>query len=1032
MNLADVSIKRPVFAAMLIAAIMVFGLVSYPRVGVDLYPEVDFPVITVTVVYPGADPETMERNVAEPIEEAINSMSGINALRSVNSEGVTQVITEFELNVVANEAVQEIRDRVSRITSQLPDGAEAPIIDKFDIGAAPIMTLALAGDLPPRELTRLADKVVKERIQPISGVGGVDIIGGRERQIQVLPDPAKLAGLSLTVEDVSNAIRAQNVEVPAGTIDGATKRLSVKTRGEVKTAQEVGDILLANSAVPNLRVRDVAQVIDGVEDAASASYFNGKPAVSLVIRKQSGSNTVAVADEVRAQVEHLKGVVAKSGAVLTIPTDNSIFIARSIHDVQFDLIFGGILAVIVIFVFLLNGRATLISAVAIPTSVVASFAFISVMGFTFNNMTMLALSLAIGILVDDAIVVIENIHRHLEQGKSAMQAASDATGEIFLSVLAMTSTIVAVFVPVAVMKGIVGRFFLQFGLTVSFAVLMSMLVSFTLTPMMASRLLTHDEGEPGRFAKITGAVLTRIEGAYARVIGWSLSHRVVTLGVATLALVASGVMVTQVQTEFVPAEDRSTFNVAVELPPGTLLKTSAIAIEAVAADLRTNLPHVDATLTTIGGGAQGQVNKGSIQVNLTSAKARPHSQQQLMAWVRERYAGEKFAKVTVSEQGAGGDGAAMQFTIRGDDLDAMTKAAAALKAELRQIPGFVDVETSLQGGTPELGLRVDRERAASLGVPVASVGNTVRALLAGDPVSEIKEAGEAYEIVVRLPESARQDIEALANLQVRSSSGDLVDISNVVETERALGPSQVDREARQRQVTVSANLEGLAQGEAVKLVEGAAARVVPAELTTGFGGSTKIMEESFGYMIEALILAILLVYMILAAQFDSLIQPITIMVSLPMSVVGAFGALYLTGMTLSIFSMIGVIMLMGLVTKNAILLVDFANQLRKRGASVRDALMEAGKLRLRPILMTAFSMIFGMLPVALAISEGGEARAPMAVCVIGGMITSTVLTLVLVPVVYTLMESATHNRVVRWLSARVFRNAGHIPAEAST
>ncbi len=1019
MNLADVSIKRPVVAAMLIAAFMVFGLISYPKVGVDLYPEVDFPVITTTVVYPGADPVTMERNVAEPIEEAINTMAGIRALKSSNAEGVTTVIAEFELSVKADEAVQDIRDRVSRVSARLPDGAEAPIVDKFDIGAMPIMTLALAGELPRTELSRLADKVVKDRVQQISGVGGVDIVGGQWREIQVLIDAVKLAGLGLTVDDVSSAIRTQNLEVPAGTYESGARELSVKTKGEVKSAAEVGDIAIVAGNVPNLRVRDVANVVDGAEEARSASYLDGQSAVSLIVRKQSGSNTVAVADAVRAAVADLKDEVGAKGVTLTIPTDNSVYIARSIHDVQFDLVFGGLLAVLVIFIFLMNWRATLISAVAIPTSVVATFAFVQVMGFTFNNMTMLGLSLAIGILVDDAIVVIENIHRHLEEGKAPLAAASEATGEIFLAVLAMTSTIIAVFVPVAVMKGIVGRFFLQFGLTVSFAVAMSMLVSFTLTPMLASRLLRHEHGSRNWLARRIDAGFDWVERKYGAIVAWSLSHRAATLGVATLALVASAALVTQVKSEFAPTEDRATFTVNVELPPGSQLESTARAVELVATDLRTHLPGIASTLSTVGGGVQGQVNRGTVQVNLVSSKERDASQQDLMAWVRERFAGVEGAELTVGEQSAGGAAAPVQLAIRGSEMDELVSAASAVAAELSKIDGFVDVTTSFEGGKPELALTVDRERAAELGVPVSAVGTTVRALLAGDPVSELKDHGDAYDVVVRLPKDERRRVESLADLRVRASNGQIVDLASVVRADQTFGPSQIDREARQRQVTVSANLSGMPLGEAVKHVDAAVERSVPAHLATTYGGSTQIMEESFGYMIEALLIAILLVYMILAAQFNSLIQPITIMISLPLSVIGAFGALYLSGMTLNIFTMIGVIMLMGIVTKNAILLVDFANHRRAAGLDLREALVQAGRLRLRPILMTTLSMIFGMLPVALAISEGGEARAPMAVAVIGGLITSTLLTLVVVPVVYALMEGVTDNRFMRWLAGRV-------------
>ncbi|HEY8944816.1 MAG TPA: efflux RND transporter permease subunit, partial [Polyangiaceae bacterium] len=512
MRLADVSIRRPVFAVMLIAAMMVFGVLAYPRLGVDLFPNVEFPVVTVTVVYPGADPETMESKVGDPIEEKVNTLSGIKVLRSVNLESVTQVIVQFELEVAIDQAMQDIRDKVSELERDLPAGIDPPTIQKFDVGAAPVMAIALSGEMSPRVLTELADKAVKERIQRVAGVGGVDLVGGRERQIQVLVDAARLSGLGLGVQDVGNAIRAQNLDLPGGSFERGGRELTVKTKGEVKTPEEIGALLIPSPTGTLIRVRDVATVRDGIEDAESASFLDGKSAVSLVVRKQSGANTVAVAQGVRAELEKVRARVEKAGAKIALPTDNSVYIAHSIADVQFDLVFGAILAIVIILVFLKDFRATLISAVAIPTSVVATFAFMQWMGFTFNNMTMLALSLSIGILIDDAIVVIENIHRHLELGEPPLKAASNATAEIFLAVLATTSCIVAVFVPVALMKGIIGRFFYQFGLTVSFAVAISMLVSFTLTPMLSSRFLVrHANERPNVFSRAIERVLVGTE-----------------------------------------------------------------------------------------------------------------------------------------------------------------------------------------------------------------------------------------------------------------------------------------------------------------------------------------------------------------------------------------------------------------------------------------------------------------------------------------------------------------------------------------
>ena len=651
------------------------------------------------------------------------------------------------------------------------------------------------------------------------------------------------------------------------------------------------------------------------------------------------------------------------------------------------------------------------------------------MNFTFNNMTMLALSLSIGILIDDAIVVIENIHRHLEKGSSPMKAASDATAQIFLAVLATTSSILAVFVPVAFMKGIVGRFFFQFGITVSVAVAVSMVVSFTLTPMLASRFFTSEPRRSAARSRASWSGALRVRAGLRRALERRRSGSAITLIVAFVALVSSFFLVTKVKSEFLPPEDRGQFNVNVELPTCTSLDATRQISEAVAKDIREHAPGVKHTLTTVGGGAQGQVNIAQIQAVLTPSKQRPFTQQDLMGWVRDRYSKAGDATISVQEISAVGGGGfraqPLQFYVRGSDMDELVRVTDAMKKELGNVKGLVDLDTTYRGGKPEVAIRIDRDRAADLGVPVSSIATTVRYLMAGDPVSELKDGVDLYDITVQMPPSERARIEQLPNLQVRSLGGSSVDLSNVVHVERGEGPSQIERQARQRQITVLADLQGLPLGEATKVVDAAAKKVVPPDLVTGYVGMADTMGESFGYMIIALLLAVILVYMILAAQFDSFVQPLTIMLSLPMSVIGAFGALYLTNKTLNIFSMIGIIMLMGLVTKNGILLVDFANQLRSEGKSVGDALVEAGIVRLRPILMTTAAMIFGMLPVAMVLSEGGETRAPMATCVIGGLITSTALTLVVVPVVYSLTDTVLTSRLFRWLGLKVFGAAVH-------
>jgi HAE1 family hydrophobic/amphiphilic exporter-1 len=1036
MLLAEVSIRRSIFATMLIAALMVFGLFSLPRIGVELFPNVEFPVVTATVVYPGADPETMETKVADPIEEALQAISGVKRMTSRNLEAVTQVVLEFELEVDGNLALQDVRDKISAIERELPQGIDPPVVQKFDVGAAPILSIALASDLPPAELTRIAKDEIKQRLQQISGVGNIDLIGDREREIKVLVDPARMTGFGLTAEDVANAVRAQSLELPAGFIKTGTSELTLKTRGEVKSAAEIADILIPGPPGAVVRIRDVAEVIDDVEDARSASFLNGTPALALSVKKQSGANVVALAEQVRKEIEKMRPDLERRGITVSIPTDNSVFVEHAIGDVKFDLVLGAILTILIILVFLHDIRATFIAALAIPTSIVATFAFMQYMGFSFNNISMLALSLSIGILVDDAIVVIENIYRHLEMGKPRMRAALDATNEIGLAVIATTLSIVAVFVPVAYMKGIIGRFFFQFGLTVSAAVLLSMLVSFTLTPMLSSRIMRLQHAHaPGVFATAFNKMFSVVERGYARVVRWALRLPWTTVAIAVASLIGSCALVSQVPTEFIPAEDQSQFAVNVELPTGTALEATIATAEAVAADLRANLPQVKDTFTTIGGGAVGQVNRARITVTLARPKERGYSQQEAMNWTRERLAGVEGAMITVDQLDPfGNDGGfrsqPVQFSIRGTNLEEVVAAAEAVKAEMAATGKFVDLDLSYRGGKPEVAVAVDRNKAADLGVPIASIARTVRSLMAGDPISDLKEGSQIYDVILYMPEELRANFEALSNIKVRAASGRLVDLASVVRVERGEGPSEIERQNRLRQVLVLAALEDVPLGEAQEVITEIAARVVPPHLQTSFMGDAEVMQESFEAMLFALALAIILVYMILAAQFDSLIQPITIMVSLPLSVIGAFGGIYLAGMSLNMFSFIGLIMLMGLVTKTAILLVDFANSEREKGAPVVEALVQAGTVRLRPIVMTAAATIFGMVPVALALGEGGSSRAPMAVIVIGGMVTSTVLTLVVVPVVYLLFDRMITSRSMRWISHKFFGVDPDKPAES--
>jgi HAE1 family hydrophobic/amphiphilic exporter-1 len=1034
MILADVSIKRPVFATMMIAAIVVFGIVLYSKLNVDLYPDVNFPMVTVTVVYPGASPETMEAQVADPIEEAVNSLSGIRSLRSSSMESVAQIFLEFDLDIEVGAATQEVRDRISTIQDDLPAGAETPNVQKLDLGAAPIMQLALHGSSDETTLLSYAEDRLKPEIERIRGVGQVDVVGGRDREMHVWLRPDLLRSYGLTVHDVVQALASQNIELPGGRVERGGQELVVRTDAQARSAESFESIVIATRGATMIRLGDVASVEDGFEEARSLARVDGLPAVALVIRKQSDANTVVVAQAVSEALPTLRSR-APQGAQIDVLVDNSRSISASIETVEFDLVLGALLAVGIIFLFLRDPRATLISALALPTSVIGTFGFVKIMGFTLNMMTTLALSLSIGILIDDAIVVIENIvRRRSSLGEDRKTAAGRGTAEIGLAVLATTLSIVAVFVPVAFMEGMLGQFFYEFGLTVAFAVLLSLFVSFTLTPMLSSRFLKSHHGEARGISKVIERALIAIETFYRGVIRWALQHRWVTIGVAVAALIGAFAAAPLLGFEFIPTQDTGQFSVKMELPPGTRLSETADRAADISARLR-KIPGVVSTFTTVGGGAQEKVNAGDIVVTLTDREARDFHQVEAMAHVRHVLKDVPNMLIAVEPlQSVGGSGARaapVQLDLRGPNLDKLAEVARRIADQLENTGGYVDVDTTYRSGKPELKVDVDRDRAGDLGVMGAQIATTVRAMIAGEVATQVEREGERYDVRVQLPKDLRQIEGSGAELQVRGANGTLIDLSSVSQSRESSGPSQIDRQSRQRQVSVLANLDGKVLGDALDEVGAIAATEMSDGVTFEFGGSGKMLNESVQSMLLALFLAVICVYMILASQFESFVHPFTIMASLPFSLIGAFGALLLTGMSMSIFAMIGLIMLMGLVTKNAILLIDFAIQRRQQGEDMATALENAGAIRLRPILMTTAAMIFGMLPVAIGHGDGGEIRAPMGVIVIGGLITSTILTLVVVPVIYTLMEGLIEMLESLWATVmrRLRPGASHAASE---
>jgi hydrophobic/amphiphilic exporter-1 (mainly G- bacteria), HAE1 family len=1005
MFLSDTSIKRPIFTTMVIAALTIFGFISMRTIGVDLYPRVEFPVVVVVSVLPGADPETVEKTVSKPIEDALSTISSIKRLRSTSGESVSQVVLEFELEKNVDIAFQEVQAKLGTVRSELPQDLEDPVVEKFDIDSSPMMAVVLSGKLPIQKLSTIADTLVKTRLQQVKNVGEVRLIGKRERTIWIHLDPSRLEGYFLSVPEVIAALKNHHIEVPGGRVETGLKEYVVKTKAEFSHADEFKNLLIGYREGYPIILSDIGEVQDGLEEERSSASLDGEKAISLLIRKQSGTNTVEVAQAVKVAVKKLQEELGAQGISLNIAQDFSLHIERSIHNIQFHLIFGGALAVLIVFLFLHNARMTIISALAIPISVISAFLFMSMLGFTMNQMTMLALSLAIGILIDDAIVVVENIYRHYKKGKKAQDAAQFGAQEIGLAAFAITMSIVAVFLPVACMKGIIGRFFYQFGVTVTVAVLMSLFVAFTLVPMLASKFLKKEEGK----SKLLEQALGRIEAWYLILLKGALQNKKTVLLVACAALVCSFYSVKFLKSEFIPTVDQSEFFIKVTTPLGSSLPFTEDVITKIRKQIE-NEPWVEYVFATIGSGNMKRVNEAVIYVKMIEKARRSISQMQAMGDVRQRLSTLKDTKLSIEPVPAISSGAirhcALQINVAGSDLEKLETIVRGIVGELKKREGYVDLDTSYEKDSPELIVKVKRDAAAALQVTPATIGQTIRAMIGGITLSTFTEEGERYDINLRAKENMRDSLDSILRLSVKNAQGDLIPLESVVEVSHNKGPVQIDRMNRERTITIFVNLrESKTLGEAVKEVKGIIEESnLPLGYHTTFTGMADTMGESFGYLLFALILAVIIVYMVLASQFESFTQPFVIMLSLPFSLIGALSAMLVTASTLNINTIIGIIMLMGLVTKNAILLVDYANTLRSRdGKGLYDALLEAGATRLHPILMTTGAMIFGMLPIALSHGAGSEADAPMAIAIIGGLLTSTFLTLIVVPVVYSIM-----------------------------
>ena len=1024
MRLSDISIKRPVFATMLNVVLVIFGLFSLPRLAVDLYPNVDFPVVAVTVLYPGADPESVEQKILEPLERAVNGLSGLKNLSAQAFPNIGQLVLRFSLEKDSNEAAQQVRDKIFAAVGELPTDAKTPIVQKFDIGGAPIMNLSLRGNVGFAELSELAKDRIQPALERVDDVASVRPAGLRPLKVQVLVNRLRLSSFGLNPSDIVAAIKSQNLDLPSGKIEKSDSYEGVRVKARLSSASELALLPIANAHNANLRIADVADVKETIADEESAAFVNDQPTILFAIQKQEGANTPEIANSIRAAVVTLNAGLPE-GVSLEVVTDNSTFIKGSVDAVQFDLIIGALLAIFIVLIFLQDLRITIISAAALPTAVIATFAFMAPMSFSLNMMTTLALSLSIGILIDDAIIVVENIHRHLSLGKSGEAAARDATREIGLAVIATTLTLCAVFIPVAFMQGIVGRFFFQFGLTVAFAVLVSLFVAFTLTPMMSARLLVNDH-EGGRFRALKGFLLKQfgaLETLYRKLLRLCLDHRGLTLFAGFAIFVLSIVLLRFVPVSFFPTEDRASFSVDYQLPEGSNLNYTKAKTVALAEAIK-SYPGVLRVVSSIGASSDAKVNKASLAVTLVDKSERSYAQSELMDRLREdlkKGFATEGSSLSIGVEGGGPKSQAIQLIFKGDNwatLEQFTDDVARFTKE--EVADTVDVTTSKPKRERENRIVVNTQKAADLGLSSAEIGAAVRSLFEGEDVGSIVRDGKNIEIRMRIADENRASEADISGISILSRRGGYVSLNSVASVIAGYSPSSIERLDGQRQITVLANFKGKDLNAAVNNITSYVNEHKPAGITMVLSGQAEIMKDAISSMMRAMLLAVILVFIILCIQYESYSSPLVIMASLPLSLSGAFGALLLTGQVMSIYAMIGVILLMGLVTKNGILLIDFSLQKIREGMSVKEALLEAGPLRLRPILMTTFAAGGGMLPVAIGHGIGGEARSPMGVAVIGGLLASTLLTLVVVPCLFSVLEELKQKAATKLSSKRSY------------
>jgi HAE1 family hydrophobic/amphiphilic exporter-1 len=1006
MNLANLSIKQPVFVSMMMAVLVVIGYMGYQRLSVDLFPETSNPMVSVSTTYSGAGPAEVQRQITLPLEDALSTLNGVANIRSTSRENSSQINVEFTLETDVKAAFDAVRDRVARAQRSLPSGAEAPVAQRFDFSSQSILTFTVAdasGRMRSWELRNLVENQILPRVQRVDGVADASVSGGQQRQIAVDLDLDALRLHRISLSQVSAAIRGENQSVPSGKITQDGTDLLLRTPGEFTSLDEIGNLTIASARGAALRVKDIATIRDTTVEPSSYSRLNGKDSVAVQIRKQSGANTVGVAENAKAEIARIKRDFTNLDVVIS--NDDSDFIKKSVEDSLGDLVMGGIFASLVVLIFFRNLRNTLVTIAGLPVIMIATFAAMSAMGLTLNMMTLLALSLAVGLVLDDAIVVRENIFRHMETGEDPKIAAARGTNEVALSVVAMTLTIVSVFFPIAFTSGAIGRFYREFGLGVTAAVLISLFEAFTLAPMLSAYAFKRQKPRAGHETEKSGTHFGWLDRGYRRLLSWTLAHST-TMVAITLGIFAILVYVApRMELSFMPRLDNANFQVGLTLPPGTTLAVTDAQARKIEAALL-SVEGIDNVFASVGGGSSPE--RASFNGRMKDLQSLRRVEPQ----VRAKLAGIPGLGFNF-QGGMGGGGATVdrrpiQIVLLSpgspEDLDLL--AQDVIKG-MAGIPGLLDIDRSNEPGKPELRIVVDRNRAAPLGLSTSTLGSTIRGLISGETASRYREAGKEADIVVRLRAADRSRLDDILSLTIQGSGGQAVPLRNVASIVSSSGPSVISRQNRQTQITIGANTVGRSQAQVVADMRARIPQMnLPSDVTVRFGGQVQQTESSMNTLIGTLTLSVLFMYMVLASQFGSYTQPIVLMLALPLAIIGAFGALLVTGTGADMTAVIGLILLMGLAVKNSILLVDFSNRLRAQGMGSKEALLIAGPTRLRPILMTTMSLILGMTPVALGLGAGGSFRAPMAIAVIGGLITSTLLTLIVVPTFYYLLESA--------------------------